>query len=298
MASKEFERLIEFLRSQPQPEPDLPPAELRAGFEEIAAMFPVAPEVSLQPVDVGGMPGEWITAPGASNDRVVFYLHGGGYVVGSIATHRAMVGRISRAASARALVVEYRLAPEHPFPAAVEDATTAYRWLLARGVDPARVVVAGDSAGGGLTVATLVSLRDSGDALPAAAVCLSPWTDLEGTGESMTTKAAVDPLIERDGIEVMAKLYLADADPRTPLASPIYADLHRLPPMLIHVGTAEVLLDDAVRLAERACAAGVEVELEPWEEMIHVWHCFAHVLPEARQAIDRVGEFIRDHTSL
>jgi acetyl esterase/lipase len=297
MASKELERLIEFLRSQPQLEPDLSPDELRAGFEAIASMFPVPPDVSLQPVDVGGMPGEWIAAPGASDDRVVFYLHGGGYVIGSLATHRAMVARISQAASARALVIEYRLAPEDPFPAAVEDAIVAYRWLLAQGVDPARVVVVGDSAGGGLTVAALVSLRDAGDAMPAAAVCLSPWTDLEGTGESMTTKAAIDPLIERDGIEIMAKIYLAGADPRTPLASPIYADLHGLPPLLIHVGTAELLLDDAVRLADRARAAGVEVVLEPWEDMIHVWHCFAQLLPEAQKAIDRVGEFIREHTS-
>ena len=297
MASKELERLIEFLRSQPEVEPDLPPADLRAGFEAIAAMFPVPPDVSLQPVDVGGVPGEWIVPPGASDDRVVFYLHGGGYAIGSIATHRAMVARISEAAGARALVIEYRLAPEHPFPAAVEDAAAGYRWLLAQGVDPARVVVAGDSAGGGLTVAVLVSLRDAGDAMPSAAVCLSPWTDLEGTGESLASKADIDPMVQREGIEIMAKMYLAGADPRTPLASPIYADLHGLPPMLIHVGTAEVLLDDAVRLADRARAAGVDVVLEPWEDMIHVWHCFAHVLPEARQAIDRVGEFIRERTS-
>jgi acetyl esterase/lipase len=295
MASQELENLIEFIRSQPV-ELDLSPAEMRAGFEDIATMFLVPPETSLQPVDVGGIPGEWIAGPGASDDRVVFYLHGGGYVIGSIATHRAMVARISQAAGARVLVIEYRLAPEDAFPAAVEDATTAYRWLLAQGVDPARVVVAGDSAGGGLTVAALVSLRDAGDTLPAAAVCLSPWTDLEGTGESMTTKAEVDPMVQREGIEMMANLYLAGADPRTPLASPIYADLHGLPPMLIHVGTAEVLLDDAVRLAERSRAAGVEVVLEPWEDMIHVWHCFAHILPEARQAIDRVGEFIRELT--
>lgn len=295
MASQELEKLIEFIRSQPV-ELDLSPTEMRAGFEEVATMFLVPPDTSLQPVDVGGMPGEWIAGPGVSADRVVLYLHGGGYVIGSIATHRAMVARISQASGARVLVIEYRLAPEYPFPAAVEDATAAYRWLLAQGVDPARAVMAGDSAGGGLTVAALVSLRDSGDTLPAAAVCLSPWTDLEGTGESMTTKAAVDPLIERDGIDMMAKLYLAGADPRAPLASPIYADLHGLPPMLIHVGTAEVLLDDAVRLGERARAAGVEVVLEPWEDMIHVWHCFAHVLPEAQRAIERVGEFIRERT--
>jgi acetyl esterase/lipase len=179
----------------------------------------------------------------------------------------------------------------------VEDATTAYRWLLGTGVNPAGVVIAGDSAGGGLTAATLVALRDAGDLLPAAGVCLSPWVDLEGIGESMTSKAEADPMVQRDELLDMAKAYLGGADPRTPLAAPLYADLRGLPPLLIHVGTAETLLDDATRLAARARAAGVDVTLEPWEDMIHVWHFMASILPEGQQAIDRIGEFIFERVS-
>ncbi len=238
-----------------------------------------------------------VSTPAANPARVILYLHGGGYVMGSINTHRELGQRLSRAAAARVLLIDYRLAPEHPHPAAVEDATRAYRWLLSRGVSPSRLVVAGDSAGGGLTVATLLAARDSGLPLPAAGVCLSPWVDLEGVGESMTTKAAADPLVQRDGLRRMGALYLNGQDPRTPLASPLYADLSGLPPLLIQVGTAEALLDDSTRLAERAREAGVEVDLEPWDDMIHVWQAFAAVLPEGQQAIERIGQFIRERTA-
>jgi acetyl esterase/lipase len=227
----------------------------------------------------------------------MLYLHGGGYVVGSIATHLGLAGRLSRAAAARVLLLNYRLAPEHPFPAAVEDATAAYRWLLGTGVKPGRIAIAGDSAGGGLTVATLVALRDAGEPLPAAGVCQSPWIDLEGAGESVTTKAHVDPLVHKDMLLKMASWYLAGANPRTPLAAPLYADLQGLPPLLVQVGTAEILLDDATRLADRARAAGVAVTLEPWEGMIHVWQLFASILPEGQQAIDRIGAFVRQHAA-
>jgi acetyl esterase/lipase len=226
----------------------------------------------------------------------MLYLHGGGYVVGSIATHRGLAGRLSQAAAARVLLVDYRLAPEHPFPAAVDDAAGAYRWLLAQGIEPARLVIAGDSAGGGLTIATLVALRDAGVPLPAAAVCLSPWVDLEGRGDSVTTKAAADPLVHKDMLVQLAAWYLAGADPRTQLAAPLYADLRHLPPLLIQVGTAEILLDDAIRLAEKATAAGVKVTLEPWEDMIHVWQLFAPMLPEGQKAIEGIGVFVRQHT--
>jgi acetyl esterase/lipase len=194
--------------------------------------------------------------------------------------------------------VEYRLAPEHPFPAAVEDATAAYRWLLASGVRPAGIAIAGDSAGGGLTLATLVALRDAGDPLPAAAVCLSPWVDLEGIGDSMATKAAADPFVRKEMIQFMAQQYLGERSLRTPLAAPLYADLHGLPPLLIQVGTAETLLDDSTRIAERARAAGVSVTLDTWDNMIHVWQLFAPMLPEGQQAIERIGAFIREHTTL
>nr|ADM67446.1 esterase MY09-2 [uncultured bacterium] len=269
--------------------------EQRKGMEEIASQFPPADDVKCEPVDAAGVPAQWISAPDADPERVIYYLHGGGYVIGSVSTHRDIISRIARASGARALAIDYRLAPEHPFPAAVEDSTAAYRWLLSTGADPARTVIAGDSAGGGLTVATLIALRDAGDPLPAAAVCLSPWIDMEALGESMTTKADADPTVERQGLLQMAKAYLGDAHPRTPLAAPLYADLTGLPPLLIHVGTAETLLDDSTRLAERASAAAVDVTLEPWDDMIHVWQYFAAMLPEGQQAIERIAGFIGEH---
>jgi acetyl esterase/lipase len=293
MASEQLQTIIQVLRSRPVQE-GLSFEEMRADFEQVTSFFPVPADVRCEPVDAGGVPAEWITTPQATAERVVFYLHGGGYTIGSVKTHRELISRMSRAAGARALAIDYRLAPEHPFPAAVEDATTAYRWLLENGVDPTRIVIAGDSAGGGLTVAALVALRDAGGPLPAAGVCLSPWVDLEGIGESMTTRAEADPIVQREGLLAMAKAYLGDANPRAPLAAPLYADLTGLPPLLIHVGTAEMLLDDSTRLAERAASAGVDVVLEPWVDMIHVWHFFASMLPEGQQALDRIGEFIRE----
>jgi acetyl esterase/lipase len=263
----------------------------------LATIFRPEADVRSETVDAGGVSADWIEAPGADASRALLYLHGGGYVIGSVNTHRDLVSRIARAAGVRALSVEYRLAPENPHPAAVEDSTAAYRWLLRQGLEPGRVVLAGDSAGGGLVIATLVALRDAGDPLPAAGVCLSPWVDLEGVGESMTTKAEPDPLIQRDGLVKMGRLYLGDFDPHTPLAAPLYADLGGLPPLLIQVGTAEALLDDARRVAEKASAAGVDVTLEPWDDMIHVWQIFASMLPEAREAIDRIGDFIRKRSA-
>ncbi len=296
MASRELTALIHLLTARPMPE-NATVAERRQGFDMLAAKLPVAADVACEKVDAAGVPAEWVMAPGAETGRVLLYLHGGGYVLGSINTHRDLAGRLSRAAAARVLLIDYRLAPEHPYPAAVEDATAAYRWLLRHGATPASTVIAGDSAGGGLTVAALVALREAGEALPAAGVCISPWIDLEGIGASMTTRASVDPIVQRPSLVWFADLYLAGANPRTPLAAPLYADLHGLPPLFIHVGTAETLLDDATRLAERAKIAGTEVTLEVWEEMIHVWHLFATMLPEGQQAIARIGEYIRQRTA-
>jgi acetyl esterase/lipase len=266
---------------------------MRAGFEMLAGMLPPAADVTCDKIAVAGRSAEWVATPGVDAERVILYLHGGGYVIGSIATHRDLASRLSRATGHRSLLIDYRLAPEDPHPAAVEDATAAYRWLLAQGLDPARIVVAGDSAGGGLAVATLVALRDAGDPLPAAGVCLSPWVDLEGVGESMTARAHRDPMVQRDPLLRMAAMYLGGADPRTPLAAPLHADLRGLPPLLVQVGHAETLHDDATRLAERAHAAGVDVTLEAWEDMIHVWQIFAPMLPEGQQAIDAIGEWVR-----
>ncbi|MEX2704637.1 MAG: alpha/beta hydrolase [Candidatus Freyrarchaeum guaymaensis] len=269
MVSKEMEVVIKLLKEYQvsQKEPSVKGA--RIGLEQLASLTKPPDDVKCEPVNVRGVPAEWITTPGAKDQYAILYLHGGGYIAGSIKTHRDLVSRISRASKARALIIDYRLAPEHPFPAAVEDATAAYRWLVsAGGIDPSNLIVAGDSAGGGLTIASLVKLRDEGDALPAGAVCLSPWTDLACTGETLRSKAEVDPFITPEGVEFMAGVYLGDVDPKNPLASPLYAGLKGLPPMLIQVGTSEILLDDSLRLADRAKAAGVNVEPDVWEDMV------------------------------
>ncbi|MBM3222655.1 MAG: alpha/beta hydrolase [Candidatus Tectomicrobia bacterium] len=296
MPSRELTALIHMLTSRPMPE-QATVADRRQGFDMLAAKFPLAPDVRCDAVDANGVAAAWVVAPGADTGRTLLYLHGGGYVIGSINTHRDLAARLSRAAAARVLLIDYRLAPEHPHPAAVDDAVTAYRWLLQQGAAPTSTVIAGDSAGGGLTVAALVALRAAGAPLPAAGVCISPWVDLEGIGDSMSSKASVDPIVQLPGLQWFAGLYLNGAHPRTPLAAPLYADLHGLPPLLIHVGTAETLLDDATRLAARAQAAGVEVTLDAWEGMIHVWHLFAAMLPEGQQAIERVGAYIRQHAA-
>jgi epsilon-lactone hydrolase len=302
MASEQLKKVLEIVRSQPvggggggKPTVE----RMRSGMEKVAER--VAPDVNCEPVDAGGVKAEWIVPPNATPDRVILYFHGGGYVMGSINTHRAMVARIARASQARALALDYRLAPEHPFPAAVEDATAAYRWLIAQGYKPGKIVVAGDSAGGGLVLAALIALRDAKAELPACAVPISPWTDMEGTGASMKTNAAKDPMVapsgSNGGLFNMAKAYIGSADPKNPLASPLHADYKGIPPLLIQVGGTETLLDDSTRVAEKAKAAGVKVDLEVWDEMIHVWHVFAKLLPEGQQAIDRIGQYVLQHTA-
>ena len=267
------------------------------GVMESMSGFPSAGETKCTPVNAGGVSAEWVAAAGAADDRVVLYVHGGGYVMGSIATHRELAARLSKASGARVLVLDYRLAPEHPFPAPVEDATAAYRWLLAQNIKPSRIVVAGDSAGGGLALATLIALRDAKVPLPAAGVGISPWVDMEGTGASMTTRAKVDPVVQKEGLLGMAQLYLSGKDPKSPLAAPLHANLEGLPPLLIHVGDAETLLDDSTRIAEKAKKSGVKVELEIWPEMPHVWHLFAPFLPEGQQAIEKIGKFVQQQTA-
>ncbi len=271
---------------------DKPLDEMRREWEELF-LVPSA-EAQSERVSAGGVEAEWITAPGASTDRVLLYLHGGGYLLGSVRSHWDLIARLSAASGCRALGLDYRLSPEHPFPAPVEDATAAYRWLLEQGIRPQRIAVAGDSAGGGLTAATLVALRDAGTELPAAGVMLSPWVDLEGEGESMRTREELDPMVKRPLIMAMAETYLAGADPRAPLAAPLHAKLEGLPPLLIQVGDHETLLDDATRFAAKARAAGVDVTLEPWDEMFHVFQLF-NDLPEAAQAVQVIGTFLRKH---
>jgi acetyl esterase/lipase len=280
------------LRGMPRPPADTPIAARRAGMEQFAR--PLEADCTATPVDAGGVPAEWVTAPNSGDDTVVLYLHGGGYVIGSIVTHRDLAGRIARAARARVLLIDYRLAPEHPFPAAVDDAVTAYSWLLQQGVAPGNIALSGDSAGGGLAVATLLAIRDRGLPRPAAAACISPWVDLEGVGLSLTTRAALDPMVQIDGLRDMASQYLGGASAREPLASPLHADLAGLPPLLIQVGTSETLFDDATRLDAKARCEGVEVHFEAWDEMVHVWHMFAGMLPEGQAAIEHIGAFVRE----
>ncbi len=253
--------------------------------------------VTCTPVEAGGVSAEWSVADGADQDKVILYVHGGGYVMGSAGSHRDMTGRLSQAAGARVLSLNYRLAPEHPFPAPVDDSVAAYRWLLGQGIQASNIAIAGDSAGGGLALAALIAIRDAGEPVPAAGIGISPWVDMEGTGESMTTRAAVDPVVQKEGLLGMAKLYLGDADPKNPLAAPLHANLAGLPPLLIQVGDSETLLDDATRITERARKADVDVTLKIWDEMPHVWHLFAPILPEGRQAIEEIGAFFKERTA-
>jgi len=248
-------------------------------------------------VTVGGVPGEWQLPIKGEPERTILYLHGGGYVLGSPDSHRDMVGAIADAAQARALILDYRLAPETPFPGAVEDAVAAYKALLDEGEAPEKIFIAGDSAGGGLTAATLVSIKDQGLPNPAGGVCLSPWADLTFSGASMNTKALDDAMLSKETLSWMGGLYLAGQDAGNPLASPIFADLSGLPPLLIQVGGDEVLLDDALALHEAGRSAGVDVTLEVWDQMMHVWHLMAMAVPEGKLAIKGIGEFMKKHAS-
>lgn len=294
MASPQLQMAIDAMKALVA-RPVKTPQEMRAVFEELAVA--PAPDVKCERVSAGGVDAEWVCAPGAADDRYVLYLHGGGYVIGSVKTHRDLMARISRAAKAKVLGLNYRLAPEHPFPAAVDDAVAGYKWLLAQGAKPSRIAIGGDSAGGGLTAATLVAIKDQKLPTPAAGVLLSPWADMEGIGDSMKTRAQADPVVQKEGLVGMAQAYLQGKDPKTPLAAPIYADLKGLPPLLIQVGDAETLLDDSNRLNDRAKAAGVQTKLEVWPEMIHVWQLFASFLPEGQQAIEGIGKFVIEHTN-
>jgi acetyl esterase/lipase len=269
----------------------------RLSYEKLVESFSWDEDVKTERVGAGNAPAEWIVAPEAQDGRVVLYLHGGGYVMGNMRTHRVMLAYLSRAARARVLGLDYRLAPEFEFPAQVHDSIAAYQWLLSNGADPKKIVISGDSAGGGLMLATLVALRYLGEPMPAAGVGLSVWVDMEATGETFTTNAEVDPLVQRDLVLGIAGMYLGGKDPRAPLASPIHADLTGLPPLLLQVGSIETLLDDSNEMARRARAAGVEVEVEVWDDMPHVFQGFTPILPEAQQAIAKIGEFVQQHTS-
>ena len=265
--------------------------EARKMYDKAQYVFAMPEGVEVEKDDLGGVPVEIVT-PAEHGAGAFLYFHGGGYAIGSPVSHRHLVAALAAASRTRAHALDYRLAPEHPFPAAVDDAVAGYRGLLDAGIAPRSIVLGGDSAGGGLTVAALIAIRDAGIPLPAAGVCISPWTDLTNQAESYRTHADRDPLVFQEDIDRWGGAYLAGTDPRTPLASPLHADLSGLPPLLIQVGAEEVLLDDSRRLAERCEAVGVEATLEVWDEMIHVWHWFGEYLDEAGAAVRRVGEFV------
>jgi epsilon-lactone hydrolase len=278
----------------------LPRSEVRPSIEESRAasegwtIVTGEPEgVTYQPVDAGGVPAEWTMPAAADPDRVLLYLHGGGYSVGSIASHRKLVGHLAKAAGVRALSVEYRLAPEHPFPAGLDDAVTAFSWLLESGYGASHIGVGGDSAGGGLALATALALRERGLPAPGALVLLSPWTDLASTGASIEGNVGKDLMLRRiEGDDPGIGWYVGDNDVKNPLVSPLYADFAGLPPLIVHVGGSELLLDDSTRLAERASAAGCEVTIEVWPEMQHVFQIAAGNVPESDSSVAKLGAWL------
>ena len=292
MANKEIEAINEAWLKVPFGD-TLP--EWRVAFEGLGAMFPPASDVEFESVEAGGVPGEWSLTPGADKSRAILYFHGGGYCMGSTKSHRHLASEIGRSANTPVLSLDYRLAPEAPFPAAVDDALAAYRSLLDSGIGASSISVAGDSAGGGLVVALLLAARDAGLAQPACAVCISPWLDLALTGSTMETKAEEDKMAPKPMLQFLGGSYMGDVDVCHPLGSPIYGDLKGIAPLLLLVGSTETLIDDSVRLARAAGAAEVSIRLEIWPEMIHVWPLFHPMLAEGRRAVAEIGDFIGGH---
>lgn len=268
----------------------------RANQERMLSLLRLPAACTTISSTIAGVPAEWIDNPETENGRILIYLHGGAYCLCSINTHRTLAAYIGQAAKAKTLIIDYRLAPEHHHPAALEDATAVYKWCLEEGYDPQKIAIVGDSAGGGLTLATLLALRDQKLPLPGTAVCLSPWVDLLGTGSSMQNKVDIDPILSPQFLQRSARMYTNGHKLENPFISPLYASFHDLPPLLIQVGTEEILLDDAARLAEKAKADGVEVTLDVWDDMFHVWHMGVSLLPEAKAAVSQIGAFIQQHT--
>ena len=296
MVSEEMERIFKMLKLLAETDIKKRVEDSRKGMEQMTARVKIPEDVTIEEISVNKIPSIWISTPEAVKEQVILYLHGGGYCVGSINTHKALGANISRTSKSRVLLIDYRLAPEHPYPAALKDSVTAYKWLIDNeGIDPKNIVISGDSAGGGLTAATLIKLRDLDITLPATAVLLSPWTDLDITGDSIRTKRKIDPNLDASGLFFASDLYVGDDDSKNPYISPLYANLKGLPPLLIQVGSAELLLDDSTRFAEKAKAAGVNVTLDVWDDMIHVFQAYFLWAPEGKQAIEKIGEFILQH---
>jgi len=293
LPSKQLQDMVAWLYEEQAKTQGIPPIdEWREGYEEFGRAFPAEPGVGPRPVDAGGVNAAWFAAPGADNDRVVMYFHGGGYLMGSLTTHLSITSRLTGVTGARVLALDYRLAPEHRFPAPIDDIVASYRWLLDRGIAPGGIAFVGDSAGGGMCVAGLLALRQAGLPMPSCAVPISPWVDLVGAGAWREADPAIDPIVGPHELDRFVREYLSDDQARDPLASPLFGDLAGLPPLLIQVGTREILLSDATRLAERARNAGVETTLEIEDGGFHVWHHAVPDLPEARAALERIGAFV------
>ncbi len=297
MTSPEFQELLRNQRAIGD-QSEVPVEALREASERKGASFPIPADVTFTPLAAEGVRAEWSQTPGVSPGHVLMFFHGGGYYRGSIAGARELAARMAREGGMRGFSVGYRLAPEHRFPAPVEDAMGAYRWLLAEGIEPGRIAVAGASAGGGLAMALLLAARGEGLPLPGAAVLLSPWVDLTQSGATFATNAAADPLIGKPYLDRFANLYLEGADPTQPLASPLFGEMAGLPPLLIQVGGAETMLDQSERLAAKARGAGVDATVEVWPEMTHVWQGNGPGIPEARQAVEKAGAWLREKMRL
>lgn len=273
-----------------------PVAEQRVDFENLARWRRLSRNVDVQTTTANGFHAEWIAPTVTAPDRTILFVHGGGFILGSCKTHRTLAAQIAIACKARAMLFDYRLAPEHPYPAGLDDTVTVYRSLLQTGTDPGKLILMGDSSGGNLVLAALIVLRDAGDRLPACAVCMSPPTDLTGSGETMTSNARRAPFLKPEDL-VGNPQYVGDSDPASPLVSPLFADLHGLPPILIQVGSDEIMLSDSTRFAAKARQAGSDVTAEVWDGMWHLWHNFAPFLPEANRAIAHVGHFVDQNQS-
>ncbi len=298
--SRAMQDVIDALRDRRKASANQAPPTLeerRAAFTPGDRLHPVPEDVVVTDVTADGVPAHWLTAPGADANRVLLFLHGGGYEFGSLRSDGELAARLGRAGGMRVLFPEYRLAPEHPFPAAIDDVLAAWRWLLTKqDLNASETAVAGDSAGGGLAVALLVATRDAEEAMPAAAVLMSPTVDLTSSGASMTERADQDPISTPAMLRQFASDYLAGADPKTPLASPLFASLRGLPPLLVQVGTADLLLSDSERLAGTAAEAGVDVTLDVGEGLPHVYQLLLGT-PEAAEATEKIGNFLRARVS-
>ena len=297
MSQDQLQQVNEMIRSGPDLG-SLPVPELRVAFDGFGDFTPFDSSIEFELVDANGVPCEIGVAPGSRTDATLLYLHGGGYVIGSFTSHRGLVARLGQAASMRTMAVDYRLAPEHPFPAAIDDAVTAYQWLLDSGTPPDRIFFAGDSAGGGLVVATMLRCKARNIPLPRAAVLFSPFADMGTTGQSLVDNRDRDFVVTEGVAPGMAETYLAGADATSPEASPIYGDLAGLPPILIQVSSHEVLLDDSLRLLRAAILVDVQVHLRVYQGLPHVWQLFTGMLDEGQAALEEAGAFFDKHLDI